>query len=173
MSSLTPDMVPTSTDQPKPTHTTYSDEDVVAGSSVVTDNIGRSEDLGDMSTLTPDIIATPANQPKPIQAANSDEGEVTGNSESGDDHGGERRRQAAAIKPGVTQTPLSSFLVPQTPEQRKKADDEFAELQKEATVTQQRRNETMGELLRSKGFFWLATSHVSIFSRDAGPNFQS
>ena len=121
MSSLTPDMVPTSTDQPKPTHTTYSDEDVVAGSSVVTDNIGRSEDLGDMSTLTPDIIATPANQPKPIQAANSDEGEVTGNSESGDDLGGERRRQAAAIKPGVTQTPLSSFLVPQTPEQRKKA----------------------------------------------------
>jgi len=46
-----------------------------------------------------------------------------------------------------------------TPEQRKKADDEFAELQKEATVKQQRRNETMGELLRSKGFFWLATSH--------------
>merc|ERR1712088_1101264 len=45
-----------------------------------------------------------------------------------------------------------------TPEQRKKADDEFAELQKEATVKQQRRNETMGELLRSKGFFWLATS---------------
>merc|ERR1712088_1006560 len=46
-----------------------------------------------------------------------------------------------------------------TPEQRKKADDEFAELQKEATVKQERRNETMGELLRSKGFFWLATSH--------------
>merc|ERR1712088_1108428 len=46
-----------------------------------------------------------------------------------------------------------------TPEQKKKAEEEFQELQKEALVKQERRNETMGELLRSKGFFWLATSH--------------
>ena len=46
-----------------------------------------------------------------------------------------------------------------TDEQRKKAEEEFQQLQKEALVKQERRNETMGELLRSKGFFWLATSH--------------
>merc|ERR1711953_402644 len=46
-----------------------------------------------------------------------------------------------------------------TEEQKKKAEEEFQELQKEALVKQERRNEAMGELLRSKGFFWLATSH--------------
>merc|ERR1712045_1062792 len=46
-----------------------------------------------------------------------------------------------------------------TDEQKKKAEEEFQELQKEASVKQERRNETMGEVLRSKGFFWLATSH--------------
>merc|ERR1712045_935520 len=46
-----------------------------------------------------------------------------------------------------------------TDEQKKKAEEEFQELQKEALVKRERRNETMGELLRSKGFFWLATSH--------------
>merc|ERR1711953_835323 len=46
-----------------------------------------------------------------------------------------------------------------TEEQKKKAEEEFQELQKEALVKQERRNQTMGELLRSKGFFWLATSH--------------
>ena len=36
---------------------------------------------------------------------------------------------------------------------------EMEELQVEALKKQKERNATMGELLRSKGFFWIATSH--------------
>ena len=36
---------------------------------------------------------------------------------------------------------------------------EMEELQVEALKKQKKRNATMGELLRSKGFFWIATSH--------------
>ena len=37
--------------------------------------------------------------------------------------------------------------------------DALEKIQSEATEKQQRRNELMGELLRSKGFFWMATSN--------------
>ena len=36
---------------------------------------------------------------------------------------------------------------------------EMEKLQAEAVKKQKKRNETMGELLRSKGFFWMATSN--------------
>ena len=74
------------------------------------------------SSQTPDITLSPADQPKPAQTACSDpEDAVAGSSEWGEDCGGERRRQASTIKPRVTQTPHRSFLVLQTPEQKKKA----------------------------------------------------
>ena len=37
--------------------------------------------------------------------------------------------------------------------------DALEKLQAEATEKQMRRTELMGELLRSKGFFWMATSN--------------
>jgi len=47
-------------------------------------------------------------------------------------------------------------------EEKKQKEEELAEreeLQKQALVKQKRRNADLGELLRSKGFLWMATSH--------------
>jgi len=47
-------------------------------------------------------------------------------------------------------------------EEKKQKQEELAEreeLQKQAIVKQKRRNNDLGELLRSKGFLWMATSH--------------
>merc|ERR1712098_148549 len=52
---------------------------------------------------------------------------------------------------------------PEDEEEKKKLQEEQkvlrAELQKQAKEKQKRRNEKFGELLRSKGFFWIATSN--------------
>ena len=40
--------------------------------------------------------------------------------------------------------------------------DKLQKIQDEADAKQEKRTEMMGDLLRSKGFFWLANSHVSI-----------
>ena len=44
-------------------------------------------------------------------------------------------------------------------ELKKEEDLEFERVQEEASLKQKKRNEVMGELLRSKGFIWLATAN--------------
>ena len=57
-----------------------------------------------------------------------------------------------------------------TEEVKKKMEEEkqieLKKIQDEAHAKQRRRTELMGELLRSKGFFWLANSHVSTEAAD-------
>ena len=58
-----------------------------------------------------------------------------------------------------------------TEEVKKKMEEEkqieLKKIQDEAHTKQRKRTELMGELLRSKGFFWLANSHVSIEATEA------
>ena len=43
--------------------------------------------------------------------------------------------------------------------------EELQKVQEEALVKQKKRTELMGELLRSKGFLWMATSHDGKFNQ--------
>merc|ERR1719442_332875 len=57
-------------------------------------------------------------------------------------------------------------VVEKSEEEKKKAEEEnrieLQRVQEEALVKQKRRTDTMGELLRSKGFMWIATSNEVI-----------
>ena len=92
----------------------------------------------------------------PVPAEDLDEGDEDDGEEEGEEE--EETEKKEKKKPRV--------LTPEEEEEKKKLEEEIAlkleEMQKEAAVKQKARVKAFGEMLRSKGFIWFATSNVRL-----------